>query len=388
MNQGRTIFAQLIEYAPHKQFQRCVRKYESPRRRRRFSYWDQFLSMVFAQLTFRESLRDIEACLRAVPDKLYHLGFRSPVSRSTLADANEHRSWLIYADFAQVLIHEARRLYINDSLDLELDQTIYALDATTIDLCLSAFPWARFRTTKAGIKLHTLLDLRGSIPVFIWITDAKHADVRVLDALIPEPGSIYVFDRAYVDFQRLYKLSNAHAIFVTRAKKNLKWRRVYSHDVDRATGLICDQTIMLTGTAAPEYPIHLRRVRYRDPQSGKSLTFLTNDFTIPALTIASLYRYRWRVELFFKWIKQHLRIKVFYGTSANAVKTQIWIAISAYLLVAIARKRLGIERDLYTILQILSVYAFEKVPLAQALSDGEYTPTDADIHNQLQLFEL
>jgi hypothetical protein len=388
MNQGRTLFAQLIDFAPHKQFQRCVRKHESPRRAPRFSCWDQFLAMVFAQLTFRESLRDIEACLRAVPSKLYHLGIRAPVSRSTLADANERRSWLIYAEFAQVLITEARRLYVDDVLDLELDKTVYALDATTIDLCLSVFPWARFRTTKAGIKLHTLLDLRGSIPVFIWITDAKHADVFILDALVPEPGSIYLFDRAYVDFGRLYRLNNAHAIFVTRAKRNLKWRRVYSHPVDRKTGLLCDQTIMLTGTAAPDYPIHLRRVRYRDPQSGKRLTFLTNDFTLPALTVATLYRYRWQVELFFKWIKQHLRIKAFYGTSINAVKTQIWIAISAYLLVAIARKRLGIERDLYTILQVISVYAFERVPLAEALSENGHTSIDAALRNQLQLFDL
>ena len=388
MNQGRTLFAQLIDFAPHKQFQRCVRKYESPRRTPRFSCWDQFLTMVFAQLTFRESLRDIEACLRAVPGKLYHLGIRAPVSRSTLADANEQRSWLIYAEFAQVLIEEARRLYIDDSLDVEFDKTVYALDATTIDLCLSMFPWAHFRTSKAGIKLHTLLDLRGNIPVFIWITDAKYPDVYVLDALVPEAGSIYLFDRAYVDFRRLYKLNKAHAVFVTRAKKNLKWRRMYTRKVDRTTGLICDQTIVLTGPAAPDYPVQLRRVRYRDPKTGKSLTFLTNDFTIPALTVARLYRYRWQVELFFKWIKQHLRIKAFYGTSDNAVKTQIWIAISAYLLVAIARTRLGIDRDLYTILQILSVYTFEKLPLAEALSESGHTSIDADIRNQLLLFDL
>lgn len=389
MNQGRTLFAQVMDFAPIKAFRRCVARYPGRYRVRRFSPWDQFLAMAFAQLTLRGSLRDIEACLRAGPDKLYHMGFRSQVSRSTLAEANERRDWRIFADFAQVLIHDARKLYVDEPFGLELDHTVYALDATTIDLCLSVFPWARFRRTKAGIKLHTLLDLQGSIPVFIWITDAKHADVRILDVLVPEPGSIYLFDRAYVDFGRLHRLQEAHAIFVTRAKKNLQWRRLYSHKVDRTTGLVCDQTIVLTGTdPAREYPEHLRRVRFRDPETGKQLTFLTNDFTLPALTIAQLYRLRWRVELFFKWIKQHLRIKAFYGTSANAVRTQIWIAISVYLLVAIARKRLGINRDLYTILQILSVYAFEKAPLAQALSGGAHTPTDAHIRNQLELFNL
>jgi hypothetical protein len=389
MNQGRTVFAQLIDFASHKQFQKCVRKYPSKRGPRRFSYWDQFLAMGFAQLTYRESLRDIEACLAAIPDKLYHMGFRSPVARTTLADANERRDWRIYAEFAQVLIHEARHLYVDEPFGLELDQTVYALDATTIDLCLSVFPWARFRTTKAGIKLHTLLDLRGSIPVFIWITDAKKGDVEVLDVLIPEPGSIYIMDRAYVDFERLYQLTQDRATFVTRAKKNLKWRRRYSHPVDRSTGLVCDQTIILTRKESAEaYPAALRRVKYRDEESGKMLVFLTNDFTLPALTVAHLYRLRWQVELFFKWIKQHLRIKAFFGTSANAVKSQIWIAISTYLLVAIARKRLGIERDLYTILQILSVHAFEKAPLAQVLSDTVYTPKDSDIRNQLSFLDL
>ena len=390
MNKGRTVFAQLIEYAPHKEFQRCVRKYPDRRRPRRFSHWDQFLAMAFAQLTYRESLRDIEACLGAVPEKLSHLGLRTrAVSRSTLADANEQRDWRIYAEFAQGLIAEARRLYVDEPLGIELEQTVYALDASTIDLCLSVFPWARFRRTKAGIKLHTLLDLRGSIPVFIWVTDAKYADVRILDVLIPEPGSIYLFDRAYVDFRRLYQLTEARAIFVTRAKKKLKWRRRYSHPVDRTTGLIRDQTIVLTGTrSSHDYPVPLRRVSYRDPETGQKLDFLTNDFALPALTIAQLYRLRWQVELFFKWIKQHLRIKAFYGTSSNAVKTQIWIAISVYLLVAIARKRLGIERDLYTILQILSVHAFEKAPLAQVLSSPDYTPENDDIRNQLSLFDL
>lgn len=388
MNQGRTVFAQLIEYASHKEFQKCVGKYPGKRHPRRFPHWDQFLAMGFAQLTYRESLRDIEACLGAVPYKLYHMGFHGPVARTTLADANEQRDWRIYAEFAQGLIREARRLYIDEPLGIELEQTVYALDASTIDLCLSVFPWARFRRTKAGIKLHTLLDLRGSIPVFIWVTDAKYADTWILDVLIPEPGSIYLFDRGYVDFRRLYQLTEARAIFVTRAKRKLKWRRRYSHPVDRTTGLICDQTIVLTSTRGANYPVPIRRVSYRDLETGQKLEFLTNDFSLPALKIAQLYRLRWKVELFFRWIKQHLRIKTFFGTSDNAVRTQLWIAISVYLLVAIARKRLGIERDLYTILQILSVHAFEKTPLAQVLSSPDYTPDIGNIHNQLSLFDL
>ena len=390
MYEGRTVFAQLMDHLPRHTFRRLVKRYGGDRWVKNFTCWDQFLCMAFAQLTYRDSLRDIEACLGAMPEKLYHLGFRTRVvARSTLSDANERRDWRIFADFAQALIQEARRLYVDEPLGLELDQTVYALDATTIDLCLSVFPWARFRRTKAGIKLHTLLDLQGNIPVFIWITDAKHADVRVLDVLIPEPGSIYLFDRAYVDFRRLHRLTRAHAIFVTRAKKNLRWRRLYSRRVDRTTGLICDQTILLTGIkAAHDYPGHLRRVRFCDLETGKKLTFLTNDFAMPALTITRLYRLRWQVELFFKWIKQHLRIKAFYGTSVTAVKTQIWIAISVYLLVAIARKRLGTDRDLYTILQILSVYAFEKAPLAQVLLAGNHTLKEADIRNQLSLFDL
>jgi hypothetical protein len=394
MNQGRTVFSQLMDFAPIKTFRRCVARHPGRYRVRRFSHWDQFLAMAFAQLTYRESLRDIEACLGAVPEKLYHLGLRTrTVSRSTLADANERRDWRIFAEFAQALIVEARQLYVDEPLGLEaLDQrhqTVYALDATTIDLCLSVFPWARFRRTKAGIKMHTLLDLRGSIPVFVHITDAKYGDVRILDVLIPEPGSIYVFDRAFVDFRRLHRLTEAHAIFVTRAKRKLKWRRLYSHPVDRSTGLVCDQTIRLTGTRpVQDYPAHLRRVAYRDPDTGKKLDFLTNDFSLPPLTVAELYRLRWQVELFFKWIKQHLRIKAFYGTSPNAVKTQIWIALSVYMLVAIARKRLGIDRDLYTILQILSVYAFEKAPLAQVLSAPSYTLEIGDIRNQLSLFDF
>ncbi|MEX0824142.1 MAG: IS4 family transposase, partial [Woeseia sp.] len=380
-----TVFAQLMDYLPRHTFRRLVARYKGDLRARNFTCWDQFLCMAFAQLTFRGSLRDIEACLGAVPEKLYHLGFRTrTIARSTLADANEGRDWRIYAEFAQRLVVEARRLYVNEPLGLEeldqREQNVYALDATTIDLCLSVFPWARFRSTKAGIKMHTLLDLRGSIPLFIWITDAKVADVRVLDALVPEPGSIYLFDRAYVDFRRLNELTQAQATFVTRTKKGIRWERVYSRPVDRSTGLVCDQTIKLTGqNSAKAYPAHLRRVAFKDPATGKKLSFLTNNFVLPALTIANLYRLRWRVELFFKWIKQHLKIKTFYGTSLNAVKTQIWIAICVYLTVAIARKRLGIERDLYTILQILSVHAFEKAPLAQVLSQGGYTPKDADI---------
>jgi len=390
MNQGRTVFAQLIELIPHNDFTRCVERYGGNRRTRRFRCWDQFLCMVFAQLTYRESLRDIEACLGAVPEKLYHMGFRGgPVSRSTLADANERRDWRIYAEFAQLLIREARVRYAEEPWALELEQTVYALDATVIDLCLSVFPWARFRSTKAGIKLHTLLALRGNIPVFVWITDAKTKDERILDLLLPEPGALYILDRGYIDYARLYQLHLARASFVIRAKKNLRFRRRYSRPVDRATGLICDQTILLTiERSAARYPEPLRRIRYQDPETGKRLTFLTNDFQLPALTVAELYRQRWQVELFFKWIKQHLRIKAFYGTSLNAVCTQVWIAISVYVLVAIVRKRLGIERDLYTLLQILSVTLFEKVPLQQALSGPSYTSEDDQIRNQLQLFEL
>ncbi len=393
MNEGQMVFSQLMAHGSRFVLDRCIRRYDGNRRVRRFSCRDQFLAMAFAQLPYRESLRDIEACLRAAPDKLYHLGFRSSISRSTLADANENRDWRIYGDFAQRLVHQARRLHIDEPIGLEeideTERTVYALDATVIDLCLSLFPWARFRRTKAGVKMHTLLDLKGSIPAFTWITEARFADVRILDALVPEPGSIYLLDRAFIDFLRLHQLNQAHAFFVTRAKKGTRWRRLYSSPVDRSTGLICDQTIRLTGRySRDDYPDHLRRVAYRDPETGTKLNFLTNDFTLPALTIAELYRLRWQVELFFKWIKQHLRIKAFYGTSLNAVKTQIWIAISVYLLVAIARKRLGIDRDLYTILQILSVYPFEKAPLAQVLSEVGYTPRYTDIRNQLSLCDL
>lgn len=389
MYDGRTVFSQLMDFVPRHTFRRRVRRYQGDQGVERFTCWQQWLAMAFAQLTFRRSLRDIEACLSAAPEKLYHMGFTGSVARSTLADANEKRDWRIYADFAHVLIGHARKLYAGDPLDVDLDNTVYALDSTTIDLCLSLFPWATFRDTKGAVKLHTLLDLRGNIPSFVWITDGSVHDVRILDVLLPEPGSIYVLDRAYVDFQRLWRIHEARALFVTRAKKNLSFRRRYSAPVDRATGIICDQTIVLTGRDTPRYyPAALRRIHYRDPESGEKLVFLTNDFTVPALDIARLYRSRWRIELFFKWIKQHLRIKSFYGTSDNAVKTQVWIAIATYVLVAIVRKRLEIERDLYTILQILSVYVFEKAPLAQLLSAPVYTRESHTFSNQLSLFNL
>lgn len=390
MNQGQSVFAQLVALIPHKQFQRCVHRYRGDHRVRRFTCWDQFLALAFAQLTYRESLRDIEACLGAVPEKLYHMGFRcGPISRSTLADANETRDWRIFADFAQLLISEARQLYSGEPWALELDQTVYALDATIIDLCLTLFPWAHFRSTKAGIKMHTLLDLRGNIPSYVWITDAKTADERVLDVLLPEAGSIYILDRGYVDFARLYKLHQARATFVTRAHRDLSFERRYSHPVDRSTGLLCDQTIVLNRhTSGKRYRDPLRRIRYRHFETKKQLVFLTNNMQLPALTIAELYRQRWQVELFFKWIKQHLRIKAFYGTSPNAVRIQIWVAIAVYVLVAIVRKRLGLERDLYTLLQILSITLLEKVPLSQALTDSGYNLKAVGIHNQLSLFTL
>lgn len=389
MYQGRTVFSQLMDYLPRHVFRRCVKRYHGNYRVRSFTCWNQYLAMAFAQLTSRESLRDIEVCLRAMHGRLYHMGMRGSVARNTLAVANEKRDWRIYADFAQVLIHEARRIYADEPLDLDLKQTVYALDSTTIDLCLSLFPWARFRRAKGAIKLHTLLDLWGNIPTFIWITHGKVSDVNVLDILVPEPGSIYVMDRGYIDFERLYRLTQDHAIFVTRAKKKLAFRRLYSEPVDRSTGLICDQTILLTGPLTKKkYPDKLRRVRYRDAERDESWAFLTNDFTVPALTVAELYRYRWQIELFFKWIKQHLRIKAFYGTSLNAVKTQIWIAISVYVLVAIVRKRLGTERDLYTILQILSVCLFEQLPLAQVLTESGITSPEGQTRNQLEFFDL
>lgn len=389
MYTGPIVFTQLMAHLPRHSFRRLVKRYEGERRARTFTCWHQFLCMAFAQLTYRESLRDIEVCLRAVPEKLYHMGLSGGVARNTLAVANEKRDWRIYAAFAQPLIATARRLYVDEPLGVELDRTVYALDATTIDLCMSLFPWAQFRSTKSGVKLHTLLDLAGNIPTYVWITDAKMNDVRILDVLLPEPGSVYVMDRGYIDFTRLHRLTEARATFVVRAKSNLVCRRQYSRPVDRTTGLICDQTIVLSREDSAEaYPAKLRRVRFKDPETAKEVVLLTNDFTLPALTVAQLYRARWQIELFFRWIKQHLRIKRFYGTSPNAVRTQIWIAISTYVLVAIVRKRLNLDRDLYTLLQILSICPFEQVPLAQVLAAPAYTPTDHDIHNQLSLFKL
>jgi transposase len=344
--------------------------------------------MFFAQLAHRESLRDIEVCLRAVPHKLYHLGFRSSISRSTLADANENRDWRIYADFAQVIIGMARKLYRDDEFSLQLDETIYALDSSTIDLCLSAFPWARFRKTKGAIKLHTLLDLKGNIPTFIKITNGKFHDVNILDELIPEAESFYIMDRAYLDFARLYQMNICSAFFILRAKSNFNFKRIYSHAVDKSTGLKCDQTIKLMSYyPSKDYPEQLRRVRYFDEENNRDLTFLTNNFTIPALTVAQFYKWRWHVELFFKWIKQHLKIKSFYGTSENAVKTQIWIAISVYVLIAIVKKRLNLDISLYTFLQILSVTPFEKVNILQLVTGSHYKTENNYICNQLELFD-
>jgi len=388
MNRGQTIFSQVIDFLPQNKFRHCVNRYNGNYRVRSFTCYDQLLCMAFAQLTYRESLRDIECCLRAMREKLYHMGIRGKVSRNTLAKANETRDWQIYSDFAQILIHEARRLYVDDGFGLELDETVYALDSSTIDLCLSVFPWAKFRKTKGAVKLHTLLDLRGDIPTFIWITDGKVHDVNVLDHLIPEPGAIYIMDRAYLDFQRLYQLHQSSAVFVTRSKTNTGLRRIYSHKVDKTTGVKFDQTVALTGFySKKDYPEKLRRIKYFDTEKGRSFIFLTNQFTLPPITIAELYRYRWRVEIFFKWIKQHLRIKSFYGTSENAVKTQIWIAVSTYVLVAIMRKRLKIDLTLYTILQILSITLFEKMPILQALTADDYRNQITSNHIQLKLFD-
>jgi hypothetical protein len=387
MHSGKIVFAQVMEHLPMKDFHRCVDRYQGHHKVQRFSCLDQFLAMAFAQLTYRESLRDIEACLQAQQGKLYHMGIRSDVSRSTLAYANETRDWKIYADFAQVLIHVARDLYAQDDFGLELEQTVYALDSTTIDLCLSMFPWARFRKTKGAVKLHTLLDLRGSIPAFISITDGKVHDVNVLDEIFPEAGSFYIMDRGYLDFERLYFMAQCLAFFVTRSKNNLGFRRVYSHPIEKASGIQCDQTIVLTGFyASQDYPDKMRRVRFFDEEREKDLTFLTNNFLLPPLTIAQLYKCRWQVELFFKWIKQHLRIKRFFGTSENAVKSQIWIAVSVYVLVAILKKRLKLEESLYTILQILSVTVFEKMPILQALEKDRYKQQESGSNNQLILF--
>ena len=387
MNSGQTVFSQLMDFLPQHEFHRCVERYRGHYKVKSFSCMDQYLCMAFAQLTFRESLRDIETCLRTLQNKLYHIGLRSRISRTTLAKANEQRDGHIYADLAHALIRHARTLYANDPLRLELDQTIYAFDSTTIDLCLSLFPWARFRHRKAAVKLHTLMDLRGNLPVFIRITKGKVHDVNVLDHLVLEAGSIYVMDRGYLDFARLYRIHQHQAIFVIRAKSNLQYSRLSSQPVDRSTGLRSDQIIRLKGFySAQGYPEPLRRIRYFDTKHHKYLTFLTNQFTLPALTIAHLYRYRWQVELFFKWIKQHLRIKAFYGTTENAVKTQIWIAISVYVLVAILKKRLKLEHSLYTILQVLSVTLFEKRPILQLFSEWDGVAQVIDDHERFPLF--
>jgi hypothetical protein len=388
MNTGQTIFAQVVKFLPLSEFRKCVERYHGNYKVQSFFCLDQYLCLAFAQLTYRESLRDIEVCLRAVQSKLYHMGIRGEVSRSTLAYANETRDWRIYADFAQVLIQTARKLYANDSFGVELDQIAYVLDSSIIDLCLSLFPWARFRKNKGAVKIHTLLDLAGNIPTCIWITDGKVSDVSILDQLIPEPGAFYIMDRGYVDFARLYTLHLHLAFFVTRAKSNFRFRRLYSHPVDKSTGLICDQTIMVTGKLTKkDYQEKLRRIKYFDQDTQIKFVFLTNNFVLPAITIAKLYKCRWQVELFFKWIKQHLRIKAFYGTSENAVKTQIWIAISVYVLIAIIKKELRLELSPYTILQILSVTLLEKEPMLQILTEHCCTKTNAVHYNQLFLFD-
>jgi len=389
MHVGRTMFAQVMEHFPAYEFQKCVARYNGDFRKRSFSCWDQFLCLGFAQLTYRESLRDIEACLRSVQGKLYHMGFRGRISRSTLADANESVNWRIYADFAQVLIAIARPMYAEESLGFDLDGTVYALDSTTIDLCLSVFPWARFQSTKGAVKMHTLLDLRGSIPTFIEVSDGKLHDVNILDEILPEPGSFYVMDRGYLDFERLYALHRCGAFFVTRTKAGVLLQRRYSLAVDKTTGLRSDHTVMLTSAASiKNYPDPLRRVRFYDLEQHRWLIFLTNNFDLPALTIARLYKSRWKVELFFKWIKQHLRIKAFYGNSENAVKTQIWIAIAVYVLVAIVKKRLALDATLYQILQVLSVTLFEKTPILRAFDDQGSQEKSAVFSNQLNLLDF
>lgn len=387
MNTGRTIFSQLMDFVPINDFRQCVERYQGNYKIKRFSCWDQFLSMAFAQLTYRESLRDIQACLRAARQKLYHMGIRGKISRNTLAHANQVRDWRIYAEFAQVLIREARELYANESFGIDLDQTVYALDATIIDLCLSLFPWAAFRKRKGAVKLHTLLDLRGNIPTIVIITHGRVHEVNIIDDIPVEAGAIYILDRGYMDFSRLYRIRQSSAFFVTRAKENLQFKRLYSRFVDKSTGLQCDQVIVPRGFyARKDYPEKLRRIRFYDAEQNRRIVFLTNNFTLPALTISQIYKCRWQIELFFKWIKQHLRIKAFYDTSENAVKTQIWIAISIYVLVAIVKKRLNLDRSLYTILQILSITLFEKTPLLQALSSVNYKEPEMGINNQLNLF--
>ena len=389
MHNGRFIFSELISHLPHKEFQKCVARYDDDSQSRTFSHWDQYLTMAFAQLTYRESLRDIEACLRSVTGKLYHLGIRSKVARTTLGDANESRDWRIFADFAQVLIRIARPLYAADPIGVDLDHSVYALDSTTIDLCLSLFPWAKFRRHKGAVKIHTLLDLHGNIPTFISITSGKVHDVNILDEIAPEAGAFYVMDRGYVDFERLYVFTLSAAFFVVRTKSNVLIQRRYSHPVDKTTGVRSDHTVILTAiNSVKAYPDQLRRVSYLDVKTKKRFKFLTNNFILPALTIAQIYKSRWQVELFFKWIKQHLRIKAFYGTSEHAVKTQLWIAVSVYVLVAIVRKRLTLEASLYQILQILSVTLFEKTPILQALQASDSREELADPGNQLILFDF
>ena len=389
MNHGGTVFAQLMDYSPSYEFRKCVDRYQGDARHRGFSCLDQYLAMAFAQLTYRESLRDIEACLGSISGKLYHMGFRGRIARTNLADANEAHDWRIFADFAQVLIGVARPMYAHDPIGVDLDHSLYALDSTTIDLCLSLFPWARFRAHKGAVKLHTLLDLRGNIPTFIGITDGKVADVTMLDEILPEAGAFYVMDRGYLDFERLYVFTLSAAFFVTRTKKNVLLQRRYSHDADPATGVRSDHTVILTAiNSIKAYPDTLRRVTYVDPDTQQRFRFLTNNFALPALTIAKIYKSRWQVELFFKWIKQHLRIKAFYGTSENAVKTQIWIAVGIYVLVAIVRKRLGLNASLYQILQIFSLTLFEKMPLLQVFQEGLSQEDNTDNPNQLILFDL
>ena len=389
MNQGQTIFSQIMSYVPKYSFDNCVKKYRGNYKVQSFTCWEQFLAMTFAQLTYRESLRDIETCLRAMQNKLYHIGIRSKISRSTLADANQNRDWRIYADFAYILIDKAKELYRDDKFFKELDETVYALDSTTIDLCLSLFPWAKFRKTKSAIKIHTLLDLQNNIPSFISITDGSVHDVNILDELITEIGAFYIVDKGYIDFERLYNLNNNSAYFVTRAKSNFQFKRIYSQQVDKSLGLICDQSIVLKGFyPSKDYPDKLRRIKYFDPQNNRRLVFLTNNFRLPAMTIANLFKQRWQIELFFKWIKQNLKIKSFYGNTPNAVKTQVCIAISVYVLLAIIKKKLKIEHSLYTFLQLISISVFEKTPIISMFSDSNYINEIDYNYNQLSLFNL
>ena len=389
MNTGRTIFSQVMDYVPMHEFDRCVERYHGTYKVKDFSCWDHFLCMAFAQLTYRESLRDIVNCLGAQQSRLYHLGFRSRITRSTLSYANNTRDFRIYADLAAVLLKTAKELYHDEPLGVQIENAVYALDSTTIDLCLSMFPWAKFRQTKGAVKIHTLLDLRGNIPSILAVSDGKMHDVSALDLLPVEPGATYIFDRGYIDFARLHKLTLSCAYFVTRAKSNMQFVRLYSHPIDKNLGILCDQTIRLSGFyTAQDYPDTLRRIKYHDTDNHRTFVFITNNFFLPSLTIAQLYKCRWQVELFFKWIKQHLRIKAFYGTSVNAVKTQIWIALCVYLIVAIIKKRLGLKLSLYTILQILSITLFEKIPISQALTDTLPVFQQPHLDNQLNLFDL